>query len=66
MIHRDPDFPVPATDALYDAVSLDTEQEPDVLASMGFGPDTGTDVALRHEGMIAYGLQLQEEYDQCC
>jgi len=62
---RDNEFPIPSEDALYHAESMPEDNDVDVLASMGFGPDTGTDVALRHEGMLAYGLQLQEDYEQC-
>lgn len=65
MISHDPDFPVTEGDALLFAVALPEDDErPDILSQLGFGPATGVDVALNHEGMLAHGLQLQEEYDE--
>lgn len=52
-----------AEDALRYADPLPEEGSDDVLAHLGFNAGTGTDVALRHEGMLAYGLQLQEDYE---
>lgn len=65
MISHDPDFPVWLEDALAHADPLLPDDErPDILSQLGFGPATGVDVALNHEGMLAHGLQLQEEYDE--
>lgn len=53
-------------DALDYAVQLDDVDEPDhhdIEASLGFNCTTGLDAVFRNEGMLAVGLQLQEEYD---
>lgn len=54
------DVPSPE-DALAHADSICLD-EPDLIAMMGFGPATGVDVAMQHEGMLALGLHMQEEY----
>lgn len=56
------DGAVHSHDAMAYADPLPDEDEPDVEAMLGFNCTTGTDVALRHEGMLALGLQLQEDY----
>lgn len=55
------DVPSPE-DALAHADSICLD-EPDLIAMMGFGPATGVDVAMQHEGMLALGLQMQEGWD---
>lgn len=52
-------------DALDHSVSIhDLEQgSPDILASLGFGPATGCDVAMNHTGMLAAGLQMELEFN---
>lgn len=35
------------------------------MQGMGFSHETGCDAALRHDNMLAVGLAMQEEYDEC-
>lgn len=64
MISRDNEFPVGIEDALLLADPLpDDNERPDILSQLGFGPATGVDVAMTNPGMLAQGLQMQEEYD---
>lgn len=58
--------PDESTDALDYADSLDDEHGSDsdnLALRCGFGCTTGVDSAMNHEGMLAIGLALQEEYD---
>lgn len=53
-------------DALYYADPLPEEPCPEsesIMARLGFGPTTGVDSAMNHEGMLAIGLAMQEESD---
>lgn len=64
MLEYDSEF----TDALDYADSLDDEPglESDNLAlRCGFGCTTGVDSAMNHEGMLAIGLAMQEEFNEC-
>lgn len=57
-----------SNDALDYADPLDEELglDSDNLAlRCGFGCTTGVDSAMNHEGMLAIGLALQEEYNDC-
>lgn len=53
------------TDALDYAVPFDDEAptSEDILLGLGFGPTTGVDAAMGNPGMLAYGLALQEEFE---
>lgn len=58
---------VESTDALDYADPLDEGEylESDELAARcGFGCTTGVDSAINHEGMLAIGLALQEEWHE--
>lgn len=54
-----------STDALDYAESFDEPElnHRDIEDSLGFNCTTGCDAVMRNAGMLAVGLQLQEEYD---
>jgi hypothetical protein len=60
-MRHDDDF-ISEDDALAYADSIH-EDVPDLIAGLGFGPATGVDVAMQHDGMLAVGLAMQEEFD---
>lgn len=54
-----------STDALDYADPLDEEpslESEEIAARCGFGCTTGVDSAMNHDGMLAIGLALQEEW----
>ncbi|MFM5883554.1 hypothetical protein [Methanobrevibacter gottschalkii] len=55
-----------STDALDYAVPFDAPElnHRDIEDSLGFNCTTGCDAAIRNAGMLAVGLQLQDEYDR--
>lgn len=57
-----------STDALdyADPLEDDVVYESDELAARcGFGCTTGVDSVMNHQGMLAIGLAMQEEFDDC-
>lgn len=53
------------SDALAHADSLDEGEyleSEDLMLRCGFGCTTGVDSAMNHEGMLAIGLAMQEEF----
>jgi len=55
-----------STDALDYADPLDDEpcsESDNLMSKCGFGCTTGVDTVMNHEGMLAIGLAMQEEYD---
>lgn len=54
-------------DALLFAVPLEEEQgndSEDLAARCGFGCTTGVDSVMHHDGMLAIGLAMQEEFNE--